>query len=276
MTDIKGWRPPWYEAPMTYRAPLATLVAALLWTSPAHAGDDLLEGKDLDAYVDSIVEAYGGAKAVAKLAAYRLEGTVEAHIMGGSGKFRRDFTAPDSLRVELVYPDRTETRILAGDEAWRGSPKELTAVDGVRRTSMVYQMIRATAPWFLDANRAKLTHVGDNSTGHRKYRTLRLAWSDALNVDFWIDDETHLVELVLGTLTVKGQSMTFATRYEKYKRVGGVMIPHQESSFVNQQHTGTTVIEKVKLGAKKLGPFAPPKGAVKEPHKGHTKHPPLH
>lgn len=242
---------------------VALIVALALLPTRAWAGDGALTGAELDAYVDSVIEAYGGAKQVAKLARHRIEGKVAAHMRGGSGTFRRDFVAPDSLRVELVYADRDELRVLAGEQGWRGDAASLLPAQGMPHTAMVYQMVRASAPWFIHQRRAQLVHAGDGERDEVKHRVLRLKWSDALTVDFWVDDTTRLVTKVEGTLTAGRASMTFATHYTKFERVGGLMVPHTEESVVRGQLTGTATVTKVTLGAKRLGPFAPGKAARK-------------
>ena len=242
-------------------AVVLSIALALLPARSAVAGaeDEMaaeMAGAELTAYVDSVVKAYGGAKKVAKLARHRFEGEVVAHIRGGTATFRRDFVAPSSLRVDLSYPDRSEVRILAGKEGWRGNAKSQAEVKGMPHTAMTYQMLRASAPWFVIEHQGQLKHVANESKDGAPHRVLRLTWSKALALDFWVDEGSRRITKVEGTLAAGHMTMSFATHYSDFKKVRGVLVPHTEKSYVNGRHTGTATLTKLKFGVRKLGPFS--------------------
>ncbi len=67
-----------------------------------------------------MVAAYGGDEAVAQLASFRMDASLTPVLRKEPGRTRRDFQAPDQLRVEIVYPSSTELRLLDGESSWRG------------------------------------------------------------------------------------------------------------------------------------------------------------
>lgn len=213
--------------------------------------------EDVAGLVAAVVEAYGGAEAVAKLEASRVEGEVEAHMRGAKGKMRRDFAAPERLRVTIAYPETTEIRILDGDRGWRGSPERVSPVQGLPHTSMVYQLLRSSVPWSLVQHRERLERSGGQTDGEARLVVLTLPWSPALKVEFFVDEASHRVVRVEGTLAMGPTTMAFATRYADFRVVEGLLVPHVEESFAGGRHTATTRLTAVRLGADDLGPFSP-------------------
>lgn len=207
------------------------------------------------ALVDSVILAYGGAAAVAKMRAFRVEGDVQAHIRGGTGTVRRDVLAPDRLRVTIVYPDRTEVRILAGERGWRGTDRQQQRVHGLPHLAMVYQLIRSTAPWSLLHYRSRLTDGGVRTEGGIRYLVLHLDRGQGLEMDFWIEDASRRVTRIEGTLSAGAMTLPFATRYSDFRSVDGVLFPHAEENFASGRHAGSTTIRSVRFSEEHLGPF---------------------
>ena len=242
---------------MTSRTLLPLAIALLVaWPGHAEAGNTL-DGKALQSYINSVMEAYGGAKAVTKQKTHRIEGVVEAHIRGDKGEFRRDSSAPDSMRVVLTYPTRSEVRILAGTKGWRGDATTQKPALGMPHTAMMYQMIRSSAPWFMRDCRKRLKHGATIVDKGKTYLAMRLKWSESLIIDFWIEDQSRRLVKVQGILIAHGAKMVFETQYSDFRKVDGVLVPHTEKSIVRDKHTGTTRVTSVDFAPKDLGPFEP-------------------
>lgn len=86
-----------------------------------------------DVLIDSVLAAYGGTAALAKVAGYRMEGTVASR-MSGSGAMVRSFARPDRLKITLDYPGRREVRILDGGKL---QGLEIPVGDGLTLTAYV-------------------------------------------------------------------------------------------------------------------------------------------
>src|SRR5438045_2422931 len=71
--------------------------------------------QSLDDVAGNVLKEYGGAAAWQKVTTIRETGTVVPAMGKGDGAATRFWQKPDKLRVEIVYPTRTELRVVAGD-----------------------------------------------------------------------------------------------------------------------------------------------------------------
>lgn len=211
---------------------------------------------EIDPLVDAVVSAYGGPAAVKKLEAFRVEADVQS-AMQGLGKARRDYRAPDRLRVEIAYPATKEVRVLDGVNGWRGDASKLGRVEGAPKLAMVYQLLRSTVPESLVLHRARLVDRGTKAKDGAEYRVLGLPWSAELDLTFWIDPKTHRVAWVEGAIQAGPMKTNFATQYGTFQVVEGVLVPFSEENYASGQHTGTTTVREVRFAPKDLGPFDP-------------------
>lgn len=210
-----------------------------------------------DALCSAVVRAYGGPEALARSLRSRAEGEVQARMNGGAGTLRRDFEAPGRLRVTIEYPNRTELRLLDGAEGWRGGSAGVLAVEGLPHLAMVYQLLRTNPAWALDTHRERVELAGSHEVAGRPHWLLRLAWSPGLTVLFSVDARTYHVGRVEGVLSAGGLTTAFATEYDGFEVVDGVLVPRIEETWAGGRHTGTTRLTSVSFGAPDLGPFRP-------------------
>ncbi len=231
-------------------ASLALGLLVALGPGPARAGN-------LAALVDSVVRVYGGPRAAAKMRACRVEAEVRALLRGAVGRVRREFLAPDRLRVEIAYPGATEVRILNGERGWRGDAGRLRRVSGLPLLAMRYQLLRSALPWVLVAHRELLEDRGSRRRGGQDYRLVGLPWSMDLDVTYWVNTVSRRVERGEAVLRAGPARTVFATEYRDFRRVKGVLVPFTEESYASGRHTGTTRILSVTFGASDMGPFDP-------------------
>jgi len=196
-----------------------------------------------DAVVDTVLKAYGGRAALAKVTSYRMEGSV-ASAMRGKGALVRTFARPDRLRIALDYPGQPETRVLDGSRGWRSDGKgNLSPVGGFLLSSMVLQAARADLPWLLDERRVSLKLLAPIDGG--KLQGLELPVGDGLTLTVYVELATGRIVRSTGVLSAPGMSTNFATDYGDYRTVNGVLFPFREGNFASNQSTGETVITKV-------------------------------
>lgn len=214
----------------------------------------------IDRLVARVVAAYGGRDALARLGTSRTIATVTPHVrhLGGAGRTVRHFAAPDRLRVEIIYPAKTEVRILNGEQGWRGDARSVTPVEGPAIVAMRSQLLRMQPAWTLFHHRDHLT-LGETSVRDgTRHRTLRLAWSNELAMDYAVEEATGRVTVVDARLQFGRTLMTFATEYSEFETVDGALVPMVEENYAADRHTATTRIESVALGVGDLGPFTGP------------------
>jgi hypothetical protein len=212
---------------------------------------------DLDVLLRSVVEVYGGDAAAAKMQSLRVDARVDAMMRQRNGRARRDFLAPDRLRVEIVYPETTEVRMLSGDVGWRGDATRLQRVEGLPNTAMLYQLLRSTVPWVLAHHRQRLEDRGTRTWNGTDYRLVGLPWSEQLDMLYWVNALNRRVERVEGTLRSLTMTMAFATEYRDFRRVAGVLIPFAEVNYAGGRLTGTTTVTAVVFDPPDPGPFDP-------------------
>ena len=214
----------------------AGLLAPLLFPEAARAGE-------ADALIDRVLAAHGGKAALAKVKAYRMEGTIASR-MQGTGPFVRTFARPDRLRVVLDYPGRPETRILDGSKGWRsdGSGK-IAPVDGFLLGSMVAQAGRANLPWILDERRASARLLPPADDG--KLQGIAVPLGTGLTLTAFVELATGRIVRSTNDLDLPGMQTGFVTDYADFRAVEGVLFPFREGNFASGQTTGDTVITKI-------------------------------
>jgi hypothetical protein len=122
---------------------------------------------------------------------------------------------------------------------------------------MVYQMLRSTVPESLVRHRDRLEDRGTRTQGETEYQVIGLPWSQELDVSFLVDVKTHRVVWVEGTIHAGPMQTTFATQYDDFRTVDGVLFPFLEQNYASGQHTGSTRVRAVVFAPKDLGPFDP-------------------
>src|SRR5664279_170800 len=157
---------------MRKTAALATLTLSLLLAPHARA-------QSLDDVVESVLKEYGGAAAWQKVTTIRETGQVVPAMGKGDGAMTRFWQKPDKLRIEIVYPARTELRVVDGDHGTNNG-KEVT---GPGLDAMRLQAARLALPLLLIEKRASL-HDGGMRDG---FRVIEVPVSTSLTVGMDID-----------------------------------------------------------------------------------------
>ena len=204
--------------------PLA-VVAALLLPSAAFASD-------LDALVDKVVNAYGGAAAWGKVTQVVAHGRVVPAMRKGDGAMTRTWRGTNDLRVEIAYPEnKTEVRVLENGKGTNNgresNPMELDA--------MRLQAARLALPKLL-ADKHTIVHL----TGPKM---LEVALDGGLTVEAEIDPATgHIVRT-----TGHAKDVSFGTVYSDFHSVNGLLIPFHEENTAMGMKTADIVLDKVEV-----------------------------
>jgi hypothetical protein len=200
-------------------------LAALTLLLPATA-----HPSDLDVLVAKVVDAYGGSAAWAKVTSIDARGRVVPAMRKGDGAMTRVWRGNDNLRVEIVYPDKTETRILEnGKGTNNGRESNAMELDAMR-----LQALRMALPRLLTDKRATLRQAAPN--------TIEIA-IDGLAVVAEVDPATGRIVRSTG----RSGEMAFATNYSDFRTVNGILIPFHEENSAMGMKTADIFLDKVEV-----------------------------
>ncbi len=188
------------------------------------------------------VEAYGGKKAVVRLARSRSEGTVTSLLHPGQpGRIARLYQRSGKLRVEIAFPGApVEIRVLDGGRGWRFGEE----VGGPFLASMILQAARLDLPALLAAWEQKLEDHGTWELDGKALRVLALEVAPGVTVEAGIEPATGRILRSRGTST---GGLEFVTTYSDFRKVDGVLVAFREGNWANGSATGETVVEKFEL-----------------------------
>lgn len=201
---------------------------------------------EVRALIERCVGAYGGRKAVVRLARVREEGTVTSLLHPGQpGRITRVYQRSGKLRVEIAFPGApVEVRVLDGGRGWRFGEE----VGGPFLMSMVLQAARLDLPALLAAWENKVEDRGTLDHEGTALRVLALEVAPGVVVEAGIDPATGRILRSRGT-SRGGAPVEFVTTYSDFRRVDGVLVAFREGNWANGRTTGETVLERVELPA---------------------------
>jgi hypothetical protein len=165
----------------------------------------------------------------------------------GNGAATRSWQKPDKLRIEIVYPARTELRVLDGDHGTNNGKE----VSGPGLDAMKLQAARLALPLLLIEKRASLHDAGMDGS----FRVIEVPLSASLTVTIDIDPKTwHIVRS-----TGKTSGMDFVVDYNDFRRVDGLLFAFSESGMAQGTPTAKTTLDAIVIN----GPATPPPPAAK-------------
>lgn len=225
---------------------------------------------EIRALIDRVTTAYGGRKALEKVRAYRVEGSVFSTMRHSDAPTIRVFARPAQLKVLIDYANGAEARLVDGAKGWRneaGGPLE--PVTGPMYAAMVLQAARAGVPWVLYEHAAEATFTDSLTQADVRCVGLQLPLGDGLVLRAWIDPATHHVVRSQGLLEHGGMRTHFETVYADFRAVDGVTFAFREENFASGRQTGLTTITRVIVNPPlRANEFQPPDGAPATPDPG--------
>ena len=200
--------------------------------------------------IQQILDAYGGRSALERVKAYRADGKIVARLRGREGPMSRLFQRPGRLRVELHYPDVTETRVVNGEQGWRGLGDEVGPAKAMMLDAMVLQAMRSDLPLFLFSHRDSLRVIAPLERDSTQLEGLEVPLGAGRSLRAYIDPATHRIMVSQSLLGEDEGAMKFETSYSDFRRVGSVWFAFQEENVAGGRATGTTTIDSVTLNPK--------------------------
>ena len=204
------------------------------------------DAADTGLLLNKVAMTYGGLERLAETAIWQQHGTTVSAIHPQPGVLHRAFRYPDRLRIEIGYKeDSSELRILSGAVAWNRGEQ----VSGVKYSSMLLQAARLGLPNTLIDHRNRLQDTGTMTGRNGKLlRSLELAFHGNLRLVVGIDPETGYIMETRGFVrTGQGHTMTFATTYDDFRKIGGRLFAFRETHYIMGKQRGQTRLERIEL-----------------------------
>ena len=190
---------------------------------------------ELDALVAKVAGAYGGAAAWAKVTSIDARGRVVPAMRKGDGTMTRVWRGNDDLRVEIVYPDKTETRVLEHGKGTNNG-RESNAME---LAAMRLQAARMALPLLLVQHKAELRDLGVHDDIHSI--EIPLAAPMTMTVD--IDPKSGRIVRSVG----RSGEVAFATQYGDFRTVDGLLIAFHEENSAMGMKTADIFLDKVEV-----------------------------
>ncbi len=256
-------------------APVMTLAFALLSAAPGAVRASGEPGADrVHAVVERVLRAYGGRGALARVRAYRMEGTVFSGMRHDDAPTVRVFARPDRFKALVDYDDGPEARIADGRQVWRNHPGgPLEPADGAMRAAVLLQALRAGLPWILaeresllriDADSAPPPGVLGDDDAKKAYIALTWRVAEGLVFRVWISPD-GVVAVSQGLLERGGMSTHFETVYSDLREIQGVQFAFHEDNWASGMRIGYTDLDRVILNPTlRRDEFRPPAGTGRD------------
>ena len=202
------------------------------------------QGEDVQALLDQLIHTYGGESNLRKMDSMVQEWDLTALMGDRHGTDTRSVRAPDQLRVDLSYPQKSETRILNGDSAFvifgDAAPEE---VSGMQRDAMRLQLMRLYSPLML---RDKIDSISLVEQGGLLALSLV---ENGVHVYYMVNRENWHIEKVAGSLLMGGKEIQFLTEYSDFTTMDGVLVHQKENKFASGMNTAVLQLRNITFDA---------------------------
>ncbi len=225
---------------------------------------------DVHALVERVLKAYGGRKALERVHAVRMEGTVFSIMRHSQTHTVRVFERPDRFKSLVAYESGAEARLTDGHDVWRNDPGgPLEPASGAMSAAVRLQAVRADVPWLLAEREADLAILPDAPPPHELAKredgkptpllAVSLPLADGLAFRAWIDANGHVLQSQ-GLMDKGGMQTHFETLYTDFRDVNGVTFAFHEQNWASGMQTGITTLEKVTINPEiRPDEFVPPR-----------------
>ncbi len=204
----------------------------------------MLAAKELssESVIKSMIDAYGGKKKIEQLNAYTQVWDIETKTSDINGTDHRTVLMPDSLRTELVYPNKKEIRLLIKNSGIKQFDNSVQKAQGPMLDAMKLQFMRIYNPLILEKKLNSITLLPTDGDHY----ILKLI-EKGLSTEYVVSKKNYLIDKVIGTLKMGGTDMQFVTYYKDYKPVNGVMAAHKEIKYAGSVNTAIMRLKKMKF-----------------------------
>lgn len=206
------------------------------------------ENIKIEHLLDKMIKAYGGEANLKKLYTYKQTWKLHSVVSDEDGFDNRSVALPDKLRVELSYFTHNEHRILNKENGLKihnRATKE--KVKSPALDAMKLQRMRLYHPLLLKNRKANSSVITNDD-----FHVISLTENNLLT-NYYINPTTFMIDIVIGHLNAGGMSMEFKTLYSDFRKIDGVVLPHQEKKFAGATNTAVLNLKKTALLEKHAG-----------------------
>ena len=150
--------------------------------------------------LDDMIAAYGGEENLKKLNSYISIWDMQVQVRDEKGTARISLSQPDALKVELTYPNKTESRVVsagAGYKQYDGAEKK--PAHGPQLDAMKLQLMRLYSPLVLKGFVKAITVSESNG-----FKVLSLSDGN-ITAHYFVNPQTKLIDAVVGQLSIGGR-----------------------------------------------------------------------
>jgi hypothetical protein len=212
----------------------------LVLSAPAPAAE---QDAGSAALVDKIVQAYGGAPLIERMASVNAQGDIIALMRGAHGSYQRWFARPRMLRVETQYPTGADTRILSGERAWSKSGKMMRSASSPGYVAMLYQYKQLDLPYGLLKGSYNLRHSGTEMVGDKTTEVMAIWDDEGSKLQVNVDATSYYIVKVTGYIAVPGGgSTTLSAVFSDFRPVDGQPMPFRIHNYSDSTPLSETII----------------------------------
>ncbi len=191
--------------------------------------------------VDKMIAAYGGEKNLKQLNAYEQVWHIETKTSKKNGTDYRKVALPDFLRTELVYPDKSEIRVIIKDYGTKQYGSRKLQATGPMLDAMKLQLMRLYTPLTL---KKKLNEITLQEEKDHYVLTLK---KKGISAKYFVSKKNFFIDKVVGNLKMGTQGMAFLTIYKDYKPEHGVYFPHTEVKYAGGINTAVMSLKEMRF-----------------------------
>jgi len=193
------------------------------------------------AVIEKMIEAYGGEKNLVQLNNYEQVWHIETKTSDTNGTDKRTVHLPAFLKTELIYPHKTEIRILENNIGTKQFGTATIQAQGPMLDAMKVQLMRLFHPLVLK-EKIKAITVSDTP----EHFLLALT-ANSVSAEYYVSKNSYLIEKVIGRLQIGAQTMEFLTLYKDYKPFNGAMVPYTEVKYAGSVNTAVMRLQEMKF-----------------------------
>lgn len=220
------------------------LFVCTLFTGAAHSEDR----PNVAEIVSRIVEAHGGAGALAGAVSSHAMGRIKADFLRDEGSYERWLMRDRRLRVETIYRRSAEYRVLNGKSGYRGTATgPIAEVTDHRYEAMVYQYKQLEMPFGLSKGLYRVEYEGETELGGVRAIVLDVKDDEGPQMKVYVDRDSFLIAKMSGFFSIGGRRAELSAEYADYRKIGGVMLPFRITNYGSGQRIGETNIEQYEL-----------------------------
>jgi len=218
------------------------LLSLVVRIQAAVATDTREQSGDSKALVATVIAAYGGEKAVEGMKSVYAIGDINAFMRQDQGKYELSFKRPRKLRVDTRYQRSNETRILNGDNGYRGTNETpLSPVKDHRYLAMVYQYKHFDVLYGFIHDYYAITRKGKEVYNGKIAEVLHLTDQEGPPMDVFVDSETRYIVKVTGYFTVAdGRVTTLSSEFSDFKKAADTVFPYKITNHAGGQKIAET------------------------------------